>query len=63
MNPTPSSPDELSRQMQSLWTFFALQLARIHAELYPEATHPKHVQGPRRPDMQDQEAEMMERCQ
>jgi hypothetical protein len=39
----------------SIWTFFALQLARIHADLYPSYTNPIHVKGPRKPDMQEQE--------
>jgi hypothetical protein len=39
----------------SFHTFCALQLARIHRNLYPEHTNPVHVRGPRKPDMQEQE--------
>ena len=44
-----------SPHIQSIWTFYALQLARIHTQLYPHYTNPVHVRGPRRPDMAEQE--------
>lgn len=43
---------------KSLFTFFALQAARIQAKLYPVDHNPPHSQGPRRPDLQEQEAHL-----
>jgi hypothetical protein len=54
MNQSAYDPSHL----EGLFKFFALQLARIHSQLYPEAIYPKHVSGPRRPDMQEQERSM-----
>lgn len=48
-------PNPNRAEMQSLFTFMAVQLARIHTQLYPDTTCPKHVRGPRKPDMQQQE--------
>jgi len=49
---------ELRPEIQSFFTFLALQIARIHSTLYPESTFPRHVSGPRRPDMAEQEQAM-----
>jgi len=47
--------DNHTPQLESFYVYCALQLARIHRELYPEYTNPIHVQGPKRPDMASQE--------
>lgn len=39
----------------SFLTFLTLQLARIHGQLYPITSNPPHTQGPRRPDMTEQD--------
>jgi hypothetical protein len=57
MNPTTYDPTI----MDGLFTFFAVQLARIHNQLYPEGTNPMHVRGPRKPDMQEQERAILKR--
>jgi hypothetical protein len=54
MNPEP----QLRAEIQSFFTFLALQLARIHTQLYPESTYPKHMRGPRKPDMAEQESQV-----
>jgi len=41
---------------KSLFTFFAVQQARIRNKLWPVDHNPPHSQGPRRPDLQEQEA-------
>lgn len=42
--------------MNGLWAFFAMQVARVHTNLYPYDTCPRHVRGPRKPDMAEQES-------
>lgn len=44
---------------QSLFTFFAIQQARILNKLKPVDYNPPHAQGPRRPDLQEQETSPM----
>ena len=38
--------------LADLLVFFAMQIARIHANLNPQTTHSR---GPRKPDLADQE--------
>lgn len=57
----PEEPEDQARSLArqrdvSLFTFMALQLARIQGYLFPEGSYPRHISGPRRPDMTEQEA-------
>ena len=40
---------------KSIFTFFALQQARILNKLYPQYTNPRHSPGVRKPDLQETE--------
>lgn len=40
---------------KSIFTIFALQVARIQNKLFPETSYPPHTSGPRKPDLQEQE--------
>lgn len=53
-----SSTDQQSYHMESLFTFFAGQRARILNQLYPYYANQRHVSGPRRPDLQQIEHRM-----
>jgi hypothetical protein len=54
MTPSTYNPSHL----EGFFTFCALQIARIHSQLYPEALNPRHVRGPRRPDLQETERKL-----
>lgn len=47
---------------QSLFTLFALQLARIQNTLHPATNLVSHVSGPKKPDLQEQETLAMKKA-
>ena len=63
--PSRSTTQKVSAQYTlesvSLFSFFALQLARIHSQLYPWSMNPPHVSGPKRPNMQEIEAAVLKK--